>query len=92
MADVIIEAVRGDHERRGALAALWKEESLKWLDAWSADREFVVEYDLEEISPGLLTKRTARRKPPEKAPAKAPAKAKKAKTAKGQRNTAKRKK
>jgi hypothetical protein len=92
MADLTISIVDGDTERRDNFIILWRDESLKWLDAWSKDREFVVEYDLEVITPGLLTtrgrgrpKKLKEEKGPEKKPSKAKAATKKKPTGKGKK-------
>jgi hypothetical protein len=51
----LVALVEGKLEKLPDFYSFWREKTEIWLDAFAADREFVVDLDLEEITPGLLT-------------------------------------
>jgi hypothetical protein len=51
----IVGLVRDSPDPVGAFNAFWAESTEAWMDAWDSGKEFAVDLDLEELSPGLLT-------------------------------------
>jgi hypothetical protein len=57
VADELIDNFGVDKDRKEDLFVWWESWFLKWLDAFSVDREFSIDLDIEEVTPGLLTGR-----------------------------------
>jgi hypothetical protein len=52
--DAMVERFGVSPALKGEILEWWSEATAGWLDAFSQDREFTVDLDLEEVSPGLL--------------------------------------